>query len=1436
VTSLKPRTAIGAVIAAALSVLSFASVAAATPPQATVPDSPFEAYGNSVATQVTVRSDAPGRSFTVTTPPSHGAVTSFVPSGNDATAAYTPNAGFAGLDSFVVTVSDGVESSTATAEIAVRPPTVFVSGPGVGAASAVTNNPQPTFSFEAKSGGQRITNATFRCSVDGAPSFACNLGGYPTNPAQSSTNILSDGMHTFQARAATDSGLNADPTPPTVAFVVDTIAPTIAVNSGPSGTVGPNSASFAFTAGSDPNGAVTTQCRLITPSTPSPAFTACTSPASYSGLEEGAHTFEVRATDIAGNSNVAGQSFTVQDNAPVANDQSLETEGTGPIVTTAADADGDQLDYTIDTPPANGGASTASHRVTYTANTTFAGTDSVGYTVADGRGGTDSATLTVTVHPQTAITADPGAGTGAGRPAWSFSSAQADSYECQLATDTAFDAVNGDWEPCTSPYQPADNLDNGTYTFGVRGIANGDPDPTPATQTTVVTNSGSGVADQTFSTEGTAPVNAQLGPATDADDDPLTYELVSSPTLGTLDANTSLPDIVYTPTTGKAGVDTFGVKVSDDRGASNTITVTIEVAPDTVIDSTPDDSTTDNTPTWTFSSPVEDAGFECRVNGGSWVACDDGTFTPDPAVADGGVAFEVRATKGGVADPTPASDSTTVDTTAPDIAFDTVPLDGDTDARPVIAWHSPDSDLDKSEYRSYFDGADPGDFQVATSPVVVDKLTRVGTYHVDVRLTDQLGNSATYTTTWDQANTAPAADAKAVSAEGGAPVAVDVSGSDADPGDTADITFDVVDEPQHGTLTAADADTFTYTPDVDYAGSDSFTYTADDGRENGVSAPATVTLTVTPKTLIDTEPDDFTSDASPTWTFSSPVDAATFACNLDGGGWENCDSGEYTAATDLVDGGHTLEVRATAASLTDPTPASSTITVDTGLPDVSIDANPPAQSNDRTPGFEFSSTDPLTPAPTFECRIDGGAWEACTSGSDIAAQGDGSHTFEVQAVDRAGNRSAIPASYTWEIDATAPVITRGSGPAGATNARRPQWTFSHSDPNGHDAPATAACSVDSGAVTSSCLSPYQPGVNLSDGAHTLHIAVTDSFGNTGTLAVGFTVDTIAPAIAITERPAHPSGPDAAFEFTSGEGDSTYECSLRAANATSGTWEGCTSPKTYAGLASGTRKFLVRSVDPAGNESQAASYIWETVGGAPDTTLTGAKPASGTTETGATFGLHSDDALATFECSLDGSAFAACASPKAYTGLAVGSHTFKVRAVNEIGTADATPAEHTWSIADPPPPPAGQDTPPADNRDTTAPVIPPTTPIGQTPQTPQKPSCSGMAAKTLTAPKFTVATGVAFKVRLDHRSARVGQVVKVSLVLGGKLTPKALSKSIASIALLDGSKTVATLKGSKWTATFKPATAGARKLTIKVTPKKGAKKTAGTLNLAVEAAC
>lgn len=62
----------------------------------------------------------------------------------------------------------------------------------------------------------------------------------------------------------------------------------------------------------------------------------------------------------------------------------------------------------------------------------------------------------------------------------------------------------------------------------------------------------------------------------------------------------------------------------------------------------------------------------------------------------------------------------------------------------------------------------------------------------------------------------------------------------------------------------------------------------------------------------------------------------------------------------------------------------------------------------------------------------------------------------------------------------------------------------------------------------------------------------------------------------------------------------------------------------------------------------------------------------------------------FECRLDSTSesdWSACTSPKEYTGLSDGSHTFQVRAKDSAGKIDATPASRTWRVdsSQPPPP-------------------------------------------------------------------------------------------------------------------------------------------------------
>ncbi|MFT3892402.1 MAG: choice-of-anchor Q domain-containing protein [Anaerolineales bacterium] len=63
----------------------------------------------------------------------------------------------------------------------------------------------------------------------------------------------------------------------------------------------------------------------------------------------------------------------------------------------------------------------------------------------------------------------------------------------------------------------------------------------------------------------------------------------------------------------------------------------------------------------------------------------------------------------------------------------------------------------------------------------------------------------------------------------------------------------------------------------------------------------------------------------------------------------------------------------------------------------------------------------------------------------------------------------------------------------------------------------------------------------------------------------------------------------------------------------------------------------------------------------------------------TFAFSSEDGTATFECQIDGTSYAACISPKTYTDLEGGSHTFSVHAIDPVGNVDATPASYTWTV-------------------------------------------------------------------------------------------------------------------------------------------------------------
>src|SRR5205814_5239241 len=81
---------------------------------------------------------------------------------------------------------------------------------------------------------------------------------------------------------------------------------------------------------------------------------------------------------------------------------------------------------------------------------------------------------------------------------------------------------------------------------------------------------------------------------------------------------------------------------------------------------------------------------------------------------------------------------------------------------------------------------------------------------------------------------------------------------------------------------------------------------------------------------------------------------------------------------------------------------------------------------------------------------------------------------------------------------------------------------------------------------------------------------------------------------------------------------------------------------------------------------------------PHTSIT-LSPSGATSSTSASFSFASSETGASFQCSLDGGAWTACSSPRNYSGLTAGSHSFAVRAIDAAGNADPDSASATWTV-------------------------------------------------------------------------------------------------------------------------------------------------------------
>ena len=277
-----------------------------------LPGSAIPVTAGAGAQTVNFTADDPDNGQTVDLAVAAGApawVSLSAPAGNPANATLTVNPpGTVASGTYAFNI-DGVDSHMSSPLFASEPVEVTVTNAvpdtTVGSKpSLLTSSSTADFSFSSDESG-----VTYECKLDNGSWSSCVSAKAYTG--------LADGQHTFQVRA-TDAANQADASPDSYTWTVDTAAPaTPVIDSAPSALA--QASTFVFTT----PGGETAECQVD-----ADAWVACASPFVPAGLADGNHKFKLRMVDGAGNrSQYAGASWTLDTAAPAAPALIGATEG-----------------------------------------------------------------------------------------------------------------------------------------------------------------------------------------------------------------------------------------------------------------------------------------------------------------------------------------------------------------------------------------------------------------------------------------------------------------------------------------------------------------------------------------------------------------------------------------------------------------------------------------------------------------------------------------------------------------------------------------------------------------------------------------------------------------------------------------------------------------------------------------------------------------------------------------------------------------------------------------------------------------------------------------------------------------------------------------------------------------------------------------------------
>jgi hypothetical protein len=336
---------------------------------------------------------------------------------------------------------------------------------------------------------------------------------------------------------------------------------------------------------------------------------------------------------------------------------------------------------------------------------------------------------------------------------------------------------------------------------------------------------------------------------------------------------------------------------------------------------------------------------------------------------------------------------------------------------------------------------------------------------------------------------------------------------------------------------------------------------------NAVSVPTTETTVATnvvPTVAVTAGPANAaaTLDATPTYSGTAgdtdgivsamqvKVNVGTFSAT--GMTCTNCGTANatwtFTPASALADGTHTLTFRAVDNADGTSVDVTRTVTVDTGLPTLTVTLGPAAGSAiaSASPTYSGGASDGGTGVEEVGVSVDGAVFSTtgvtCTGCPTAAAPWswtpspaltDGPHTLAFRSVDLAGNVS-VAVARTVTVDTAVPTVAITAGPASVswTNSTTPTYSGTAGD-SGTGVQAVQV-SVNGAAFTGSGLTctrcgtasatwTFTPGAPLADGTYTFAFRSVDPAGNVSISASRtVTVDTLDPLfLSITAVAANP---------------------------------------------------------------------------------------------------------------------------------------------------------------------------------------------------------------------------------------------------------------------------------------------------------------------------